>query len=125
MTEQHLNFVSWEIYFVEIAIRYSYYKYMILDKEKIIEIINEHRKELEEKYKIKAIALFGSYVRNEQTEKSDIDLLVEYNSLISLLHLAATQIYLSDILGVKVDIVPKEDIREELKEIILNEAVAI
>mgnify|MGYP005811485131 CR=1 FL=1 len=98
---------------------------MRLDKEKISKIINEHRKELEEKYKIKSIALFGSYIRDEQTEKSDVDLLVEYKSSISLLHLSATQIYLSDILGVKVDIVPKEDIREELKETILNEAARI
>ena len=98
---------------------------MKLNKEKIKEIINAHRKELEEKYKVKTIALFGSYLRDEQTEKSDVDLLVEYKSSISLLHLVATQNYLSDIIGIKVDIVPKEDIREELKDVILGQAVLI
>jgi predicted nucleotidyltransferase len=98
---------------------------MGLDKEKIRKIINEHRKELEEKYKIKSIALFGSYIRNEQTENSDVDLLVEYTETVGLLNIAATENYLSDILGVKADIVPKKSVRKELKDVIFNEAVQI
>jgi hypothetical protein len=98
---------------------------MRLDKEKIIKIINKHRKELEEKYKIKSIALFGSYIKDEQTEQSDIDLLVEYTETVGLLHIAATENYLSDILGVKADIVPKKSVRKELKDVIFNEAVQI
>jgi predicted nucleotidyltransferase len=48
-----------------------------MTKEDIKNIINKH-KEIIEKYKVKSIALFGSYVRGEQTEDSDIDLLVEF-----------------------------------------------
>ncbi|KPJ64288.1 MAG: hypothetical protein AMJ45_06075 [Syntrophobacter sp. DG_60] len=48
-----------------------------MTKEEIKRIIREN-KEILEKYKVKSIALFGSYVRNEQKEDSDIDLLVEF-----------------------------------------------
>ena len=48
-----------------------------MTKEDIKNTINKH-KEIIEKYKVKSIALFGSYVRGEQTEDSDIDLLVEF-----------------------------------------------
>jgi predicted nucleotidyltransferase len=64
-------------------------------------------------------------VRGEQREKSDIDFLVDILRPISLLELVGAEIYLSEILGVKVDLVPKKDVREELREIILAEAVAI
>ena len=91
----------------------------------IKEIINQRRKELEEKYKVKSIAIFGSYVRGEQIEDSDIDILVEFTKPVSLLHIVSVENYLSDILGIKVDVIPKKNIREELKEIILSEAIQV
>jgi uncharacterized protein len=45
-------------------------------KEKILNFIKSNRETLEDQYFVEKIALFGSYARNEQTEKSDIDLLV-------------------------------------------------
>jgi uncharacterized protein len=88
-------------------------------------IIKEHRDVLAEKYGIAVVGVFGSYVRGEQREKSDIDFLVDILRPISRLELVGPEIYLSEILGVKVDLVPKRDVREELRETILAEAVAI
>jgi len=48
-----------------------------MTKDDIKRIIREH-KEILKKYRVKSIALFGSYVRNEQREDSDIDLLVDF-----------------------------------------------
>lgn len=48
-----------------------------MTKEEIKKTLSEN-KEILKKYKVKSIALFGSYVRNEQTEDSDIDFLVEF-----------------------------------------------
>ncbi len=48
----------------------------MLKKEKILKFIKLNRETLEEQFFVEKIALFGSYARNEQTEKSDIDLLV-------------------------------------------------
>ncbi len=88
-------------------------------------IIGQHRKVLADKYGVAVLAIFGSYVRDEQKKESDIDLLVEILRPISLLELAGAEIYLSDVLEAKVDLVPKRSVREELKEMILREAVAL
>ncbi|MGH7885503.1 MAG: nucleotidyltransferase family protein [Thermodesulfobacteriota bacterium] len=80
---------------------------------------------LEEKYQVKEIGIFGSYVRDEQTNESDIDVLVEFSTPVSLLKIISLENYISDILRIKVDIIPKNNIREELKEDILKEAVLV
>jgi len=46
--------------------------------EEILRILKEHKDELVKKYKVKEIGLFGSYVRRENKEKSDVDVLVEF-----------------------------------------------
>ncbi len=74
---------------------------------------------------VAVVAVFGSYVRDEQKRESDIDLLAEILRPISLLELAGAEIYLSEILGARVDLVPKRSVREELKETIFKEAIAL
>lgn len=91
--------------------------------EEIKGILAMHRDELRERFKVKEIGVFGSYVRSEEKEASDIDILVEFEGAVSLLGLVKLENYLSDLLGIKVDLVPKGDIRPELKERILKEAV--
>lgn len=49
----------------------------MIDKKIILNFLNEHKSELEQKYGLIKIGLFGSYARDEQTEDSDIDLAVE------------------------------------------------
>jgi len=46
--------------------------------DEIINIINQHKIILEEKYKVKEIGIFGSYTRDDQDENSDIDILVDF-----------------------------------------------
>lgn len=58
-------------------------------------------------YQPKMIAIFGSYARNEQTKKSDIDILIDLGKRISLFDLVGMQIDLSKQLGIKVDLVTK------------------
>ena len=88
-------------------------------------IIRQHRDVLAEKYGVAVVGVFGSYVREEQKGQSDIDLLVDILQPISLLELVGAENYLSEVLGIKVDLVPKRDVREELRETIFGEAVAV
>ncbi|AAB99218.1 TPA: nucleotidyltransferase family protein [Methanocaldococcus jannaschii] len=76
----------------------------------IKEILRKHKKILKEKYKVKSIAIFGSYAREEQKETSDIDILIDYYEPISLLKLIELENYLSDLLGIKVDLITKNSI---------------
>ena len=93
--------------------------------DEIRTIIKQHRNVLAEKYGVAVVGVFGSYVRCAQKERSDIDLLVDILRPISLLELVGAEIYLSEVLDAKVDLVPKRDVREELRETIFAEAIAI
>jgi uncharacterized protein len=84
-----------------------------------------HKEDLRKKYKVKEIGIFGAYVRQEQTKNSDVDVLVSFYETIDLFTFVELENYLSDILGVKVDLVMKEGIKPRLKERILNEAVYV
>jgi predicted nucleotidyltransferase len=95
----------------------------MLTKEEIRKILISHKDDLRNMYGVKEIGIFGSYIRGEQKETSDIDMLIEFERPISLLKMVSLENYLSDLLGLKVDIVPKEDVRPELKDEILAEAV--
>ncbi|MCI0454652.1 MAG: nucleotidyltransferase family protein [Candidatus Dadabacteria bacterium] len=93
--------------------------------EEIKTIINRHKDEIKSKYAVKEIGIFGSYVKGEQKETSDVDILVDFEKPVSLLHIVSLENYLSDIVGIKVDILPKKNIRAELKEFILEETVPV
>ena len=93
--------------------------------DKIKKLLAEHRDELRREHKIIEIGIFGSYIRGEQKRKSDIDILVKFKEPVSLLDLVGAENYLSDLLKIKVDLIPKEDLRPELKDIILKETVYV
>ena len=88
-------------------------------------IIEAHKEELEIKYGVKQIGLFGSFVRYEQKETSDVDILVEFERPIGLLKFVGLQNYLSDMLEVKVDLVMKRALRPRIGESILKEVVYV
>ena len=95
------------------------------DLNEIKEIIKQHRNILADRYGVAVVGIFGSYVRGEQEQKSDIDLLADILRPISLLEMVGAEIYLSEVLKMKVDLVPKRSVREELRNNILEEAVSI
>ncbi len=93
--------------------------------DKVKKILAEHRDELRREYKIIEMGIFGSYIRGEQKRKSDIDILVKFDEPVSLLGWVGAENYLTDILGIKVDLVPREDVRPELKKRIFKEVVYV
>ncbi|MHA2620991.1 MAG: nucleotidyltransferase family protein [bacterium JZ-2024 1] len=93
--------------------------------KEIKKILSSHKTELQEKYKIKEMRIFGSYVHNEQKKKSDIDILVDFYEVPDLLKFIEIERQLEELLGVKVDLVPKPALRVGLKDKILREAVEI
>lgn len=87
--------------------------------------IKKHKAELEEKYKVSEIGVFGSFVRGSQKRRSDIDILVDFVELPDVFLLIDLEDYLRKILKKKVDLVRKGAIRPELKKIISKEVVYI
>lgn len=81
-----------------------------LHKETIFHLLNSHNKELLN-YGVKEIGLFGSYVRNEATSESDIDLLVDIvKEKKTFRNFMALSYYLEDLLGKKVELVTKQSL---------------
>lgn len=98
-------------------------------KKKSIEFfkktIQQNKKELEEKYKVKEIGIFGSYARGENKKGSDVDILIEFteNSRMDLIKFMELENYISDFLGVKVDLVMKSVLKPRIGRHILEEVV--
>ncbi len=97
----------------------------MISLSEIKEIVDSKRDHLSIAFGVKSISVFGSYAKENQTDESDLDLLVEFTKFISLLKLIALENYLSDLLELKVDLVPKNNIRKELQESIVKEALSI
>ncbi len=80
---------------------------------------------LAERYGVKEIGIFGSYVRGEQKGNSDVDVLVDFTESISLLDFIHLENELSDLLGVKVDLVMKTALKPRIGRHILEEVVPV
>ena len=94
-------------------------------EKKVEEVLKQHKKDLAEKYRVKEIGVFGSYVRGEQGKRSDVDILVEFEEVPDLFKFIELERYLERILKKKVDLVEKNGLRPRLKDIILNEVVYV
>lgn len=81
--------------------------------------------ELAEKYHVRSLEIFGSYVRNEQTSESDLDVLVTFEQAPGLFQFIELGDSLSDVLGVKVDLVMKTALKPRLEKRILHEAISV
>ena len=95
--------------------------------DQIKKTLTDYKEELKQNYQVKEIGIFGSYVRGEQKKKSDIDILVEFDesSKLSLLDFIGLENYLTDILGVKVDLVEKGSLKPRIGKHVLEEVVAV
>jgi uncharacterized protein len=80
---------------------------------------------IQQKYHVTQLGIFGSYVRGEQTQTSDIDVLVEFEPgfRFGLLTFCELEHYLSDMLGLKVDLVMKKGLKPHIGKHILQEVV--
>ena len=86
-------------------------------EKKILPVLRRHD--------IARAAIFGSFARGENTEASDIDILVEFKGEKSLLDLAGLKIALEELLKMKVDVLTYNSLNPHLKERILSEQVVI
>ena len=80
---------------------------------------------LRKRFKVESIEIFGSYARSEQTEKSDLDILVTYSEMVDLLLVAGLRRYLRRKLHMKVDVVSKEFLNKHIRDQVLEEAVPV
>ncbi len=85
----------------------------------------KHRKEPKQRYGVKSIGIFGSFVRGEARKTSDVDILVEFERPISLFKFLELEEYLANLIGRKVDLVSKKALKPHIGRHILKEVVSV
>jgi predicted nucleotidyltransferase len=93
--------------------------------EQIKKILISQKEILKNKYDVKKIGIFGSYVNGNYNEESDVDILVEFSKPIGLIKFIKLEEYLKDLLGIKVDLVLQDGIKPALRCNILKQAVYV
>ena len=96
----------------------------ILDKNKVLKVIKA-QENLFNKYHIKTLALFGSTARNEATENSDLDFLVEFNTSPTFDNYMDLKFYLEELFNKPIDLVIKQDLKPIIREEVMKEAVYV
>jgi uncharacterized protein len=97
----------------------------LIDIDRCLEVLRGYLPYLEEHFHVGSLGVFGSYVRHEEHQGSDLDILVTFTEVPSLLGFLALENYLSDLLGVKVDLVMEDALKPHIGERILSEVVSI
>jgi len=96
-----------------------------------LEGVKEHLRrklpDIQRAYGVVSIEVFGSWVRGEQTVRSDLDILVEFDPSrkVSLFDFVTLEQELSDYLGIPIDLVEKSTVKPALRQRILSEAVPL
>lgn len=93
-----------------------------MNKQEIEETLRKVKPILQDKFKVKQIGFFGSYVRGEESDKSDIDILVEFYGPIGWGFIDLKE-FLEKILCKNVDLVTIKALKHQLRDKILKEVV--
>ena len=93
------------------------------NKDEILKILKNIKNDINQRYRVKTIGLFGSYVNNRQKNTSDIDFLVEFEEDADLFHFVGLSRYLEEIFNTRVDVISKPSLKEDLKQQILQEVI--
>lgn len=96
---------------------------MSTEIERILEKIRQVKPEMEKDYFVIEIGVFGSYARGDQTESSDIDILVDFRRGMTLFKLVDFKDYLESLFEKNVDIVMKRALKPKLAKYILDEVI--
>ena len=90
-----------------------------------VNILKARLPELADRYGVRTLGVFGSYVRGEEVQDSDLDILVEFKSTPGLFEFVGLEFRLSELLGVHVDLVMRSALRRRIGQRILEEVVQV
>ena len=92
--------------------------------QSILQTLRQHKPELQRKYPVSAIGIFGSYARGEATDTSDIDIAVEISGTMGLNFIAMAN-EIEDLFGIKTDVVPMRSIKPEYLQYVKKDIVYV
>jgi uncharacterized protein len=96
-----------------------------MKREAVVHLLAIHRDVLHERFGVRTLSLFGSVARDEATEVSDVDLLVEFDRPTGYFGLIALQEHLQDLLGCRVDVGTPNSLKPRLRDEVLRECIHV
>ena len=95
------------------------------DTHQVLKILESQKKELEKKYPISEMGLFGSYARGDYNEDSDIDILVDFNDRIDGFDYIKIAHHLEDAFKQKIDLVSRKGIKAKYIPFVENNLIHV
>lgn len=93
--------------------------------DEIRSVLRPEMPRLREDHSVRSLEIFGSYARGDASHESDLDLLVEFDVVPTLFSIVRLENELSELIGIKVDLVMKDCLKPVLGARIFAEAVAV
>jgi predicted nucleotidyltransferase len=96
-----------------------------MSQARTLELLSQHKAYLARRFGVTGLALFGSMVRGEARDDSDIDILVGFDGPATSERYFGVQFYLEDLLGRPVDLITEKALRPELRPFVESEAIRV
>ena len=96
-----------------------------MNRNEVLDVLRTHMPALEERFGVTRLALFGSFARDQATDRSDVDVLVQFDSPATSRSYFGVQFYIEDLLGRPVDLVTDKALRPEIRPRVEREAVHV
>ena len=94
-------------------------------RQDILASLKNLKREVAQEYSVKTIGVFGSVARDEQTVRSDIDLLVEFSKPVGFITFMRLENFLSERLGKQVDLVTSDSLKPLIRQDVLSEVIYV
>jgi uncharacterized protein len=96
-----------------------------MNREIVLNLLAEHKPQLQRQFGVLSLALFGSTARGTAVEGSDVDVLISFDAPTTSKQYFGAQFYLEDVLKCSVDLVTEKALRKELRPYIERDAVHV
>lgn len=96
-----------------------------MNRDDVLSTLRTHKQALGERFDVTALALFGSFARDEATDRSDVDILVQFGGPATSRSYFGVQFYIEDLLGRRVDLATEKALRPELRPYVEREALHV
>ncbi len=95
-----------------------------MQRDEILRLLEQHREEIR-RFGVTSMRLFGSVARDEASEGSDVDILVDFAASPSFSKFMKLRIFLEDLLDARVDLVTERGLRDRVRPYVESEAIRV
>ncbi len=97
-----------------------------MTRDEVLDVLRTHKATLAQRFGVIELALFGSFARDQASDKSDVDILVRFDRTIDWERYFGAQFYLEDVLGGRsVNLVIENDLRPEVRPYVEREVLNV